>query len=332
MDLRDWFGAVREVDLSTIKHVVRELVFRGRMDRDHTILDKYLLNKSMSCLHVIAWCPRAVDALNATRCILFDDFERSTNGDGYNLIAFDDIKSHFSRMDRTIIGAFNTLRKCLIRRLLSRRDETGRTALQVASTIGNSDLVTYLLQKAREVWYWPNIQRYVMNEHVIHQWIEEQKRKRQAKKEKKKRGSHIEVKIDEENEESVMEQFAHAMSDSNATKSVLKKDMAQLRDVFCEDNKVATAFRPSCVSEGVFARDKMIMAYSEYRSNRYQHLRLEQLNDLSKKEKEQLKKDSKMYIKLRNRLRECSGDDDREAFSRSEDMFLNACRNCGCNP
>ena len=66
-----------------------------------------------------------------------------------------------------------------------------------------------------------------MIEHVISQWDEEQQKKKKGKKAKKE--SHNEVKIDEDNEESVMERFAQAMSESSKNKSRLKKDIAQLR-------------------------------------------------------------------------------------------------------
>ena len=170
-----------------------------------------------------------------------------------------------------------------------------------------------------------------MIEHVISQWDEEQQKKKKGKKAKKE--SHNEVKIDEDNEESVMERFAQAMSESSKNKSRLKKDIAQLREIFCEDNST-DVFRPKCISDGEFEREKMIKKYSKYRSERYERIRLKQLDEdvMKDKDKKILKDDSKSYVKLRSRLRECSGDDDMEAFSRSEDMILNACRNCGCNP
>ena len=116
-------------------------------------------------------------------------------------------------------------------------------------------------------------------------------------------------------------------------KSRLKKDIAQLREIFCETDST-DVFRPKCISDGEFEREKMIKKYSKYRSERYERIRLKQLDEdvLKDKDKKILKDDSKSYVKLRSRLRECSGDDDMEAFSRSEDMILNACRNCGCNP
>jgi hypothetical protein len=347
-------------------------VFRSRLDRDPAIFDKYMLNKSVSCLHIVAWCPRSMDALNATRCLLFDDYERLKSRD-CELVPFENQKSHFCRIDRTIVSAFNTQRKCLIRRLLSRQDEEGRTALQVASTIGNTDLVIYLLFKAREVWYWPNIQRYVMIEHIVPKWREKQQQE-DAKNKSRKSGknAHIEMKIDEDDQETDAERFALELSSSTLLRNRFKKDVEDICEMFSE-NSEKTEFRPRCLSDKSgskslkLARDVMIKAYvththttppplnththtcktnsySKYRSRRHKHFRLKQLGvvleDLSKKEKTQLdvilnKKlddDSKSYKKLRNYLRDCSGDGGLEAFVRPKDMFLNACQFCGISP
>lgn len=144
------------------------LVLTAYLNKDESILVKYLLAEtSLRPLHTVCWCPRTKDALNAARCLLFDDFDSSSKVEERNFIHFSDHKSQFARIDRSMVTKFDPLRMCMIRRLLSVVDDDGETVLHTASKLGNRALVEYLLMKAREVWLWPNIARFVVTKYFF---------------------------------------------------------------------------------------------------------------------------------------------------------------------
>lgn len=210
------------------------------------------------------------DALRATRSILFDETHYDVESKAFELIHFTDARSQFAHMDRTIVDTFDRKRQCMIRRMLSDLDEGGRSALHIAAIMGNAPLIMYLLLKAREVWYWPNIRRFVLNE-VIFQDIKsklsiggDKKNGENQTKASTGRFEHINVRIfDSEFENLEM-------------RKILMEDVDNLKKMFFEPSMSTTLplkEMKSAYSGTIIRRNDMIKLYSRFLGKEFENLR-----------------------------------------------------------
>lgn len=179
-----------------------------------------------------------------------------------------------------------------------------------------------------------------MIEHVVPYWTKMRKKEEEAKRKKKKSVSHTEVNLDDDNEESEIEKFASDVMSSSSKKNKFRRDVELLKKVFTEDSEFEQfkcRFVSSIGSAYLLNRKEMISQYAEFRTKRHIRSRLKIIkehkeNKLSSLEKKQVEDDLRTYEMLRNRLKDCAGDGDMDAFSKPIDLFLNGCRFCGTSP
>eukprot|EP00939_MAST-03C_sp_MAST-3C-sp1_P003358 g3358.t1 len=248
-------------------------------------------------IHLVAWCPRELDALNGLRCLLFDDYDSQVReDDGY--VHFSDPKSQYSRADRTIIDKFDKLRLCMIRRMLSLLDSKGRTVLHIVSMLGHDSVVEYLLMKAREVWLWPNIRKFVM--------VKENLSVKDAL-------GFDDVKMNISKRE-------------DATR--LNRDYEALKKMFFEWKMCTASMLPiykttfGTKKGSKFERTKLVKKYGHFQSDQYRKLKHYKRDVLS------IPPFAKSVIES-TEVRDCGGFGDQEAFRSVKDEFTQVCRFCG---